>query len=171
MRKAAVSAALLSLLCVSAHAGPMKQGLWEMTIKSDQMANAMANITPQQREMMRQRGIEIPQAAAGGMVTKMCVSKEMAERDSPPPMGREGADCKLANQQHSGSTYTYETVCNGPNMQGQGTSKVTYAGDGFAAVSDFKGTAHGRPINTHSETSGKYLGTDCGAVKPYPMPK
>lgn len=172
MRKTALSALLLGLLCplAASAAGPMKQGLWEMTVKSDQM-KAMPKLSPEQMEMMRQRGIQIPQMNDGGMVTKVCVSKEMAERDTPPAMSHGMSDCQPKNAQKSGNTFTSDIVCNGPNMQGTGTTKVTYTGDSFTSVSDFKGTAHGTPMNTHSETSGKYLGADCGSVKPFAMPK
>ncbi|MDB5804472.1 MAG: hypothetical protein JWN73_1794 [Betaproteobacteria bacterium] len=175
MRKTVIAVAFLPLLCASlpaAAAGFMKQGLWEMTIKSDQM-KAMPKLSPEQMEMMRQRGIQMPQMSDGGMVTKMCVSKEMAERDSPPSSfaGASGqSECKPQNQQRSGSTYSSDMVCTGPTMQGKGSTKVSFTGDSFNSVTDFKGTSHGTPVNSHSETSGKYLGADCGTVKPYAMP-
>jgi hypothetical protein len=31
---------------------------------------------------------------------------------------------------------------------------------------DFKGSAGGQPVSQHQETSGKWLGADCGNVKP-----
>ena len=176
MRKTAVSIALLSLLCSplpAGAAGHLKQGLWEMTIKSDQM-KAMPKLTPEQMEMMRQRGIQVPQMSDGGMVNKMCVSKEMAERDSPPSSMGSGpgqSDCKPQNMQRSGGSYSMDLVCNGPNMIGTGKVKGTTGSDLFTSVYDFKGTMHGQPVNTHSETSGKYLGADCGNVKPFAMPK
>jgi hypothetical protein len=173
MRKTVVAVALLSILCASlpAAAAGLKQGLWETTYKSDQM-KAMPKLSPQQIEMMRQRGIQMPQMSDGGMVNKMCVSKEMSERDSPPTsMGGAGqSDCKPQNAQRSGSSYTADLVCSGPNMTGTGKIKSNFGGDNFSSTYEFKGTSHGQPVNLHSETSGKYLGADCGTVKPYAMP-
>lgn len=176
MRKTAITLAVLPLLAAAlpAAAGAMKQGLWETTIKSDQM-KAMPKLTPEQIEMMRQRGITLPQTNAdGAMVTKMCVSKEMAERTTPPtmPSGPRGeSDCKPQNVQTSGGSYSADLVCNGPNMQGTGKVKATYSGNvSFTSTYDFKGTSHGAPVNMHSETSGKWVSDDCGSVKPFGVP-
>ena len=60
----------------------MKPGLWLITVKSDAMAQ-MPQLSPQQMEMLRQRGI----TPGGGMESRICITKEMAERDRPP-MGK-----------------------------------------------------------------------------------
>ena len=64
-------------------AGPMKPGLWEMTMKSDAMKN-MPKITPAQMQQMRKMGIKMPQMQDGGMVTRVCISNEMAAFEQPP---------------------------------------------------------------------------------------
>ena len=152
-------------------AGMMKQGLWEMTIKSDAMKN-MPQISPEQMEMMRQKGINVPQMQGGAMVTKVCVSKEMADRDQPPAVSRSDSGCQPKNFQRSGSGYSADIVCTGPRLQGQGSVKGTFSGsDSFSSTYDFKGTAQGHPVNTHQETSGKWVGADCGSVQPPPMAK
>jgi len=167
---ALVSAAALSPLAAHA-AGMMKQGLWDMTMKSDAMASRPA-LTPQQQEMMRQRGIAMPQMQDGAMVTKFCVSKEMAERDHPPAMSQNRMGCETKNFKRSSNGYSADLVCDGPNMQGTGTIKGTFSGnESFASTYDFKGTAHGHPVNTHQETSGKWVSADCGSVKPPPLSK
>jgi len=174
MRKTMISMLVSALACspLGAHAaGMMKQGLWEMTVKSDAMKSRPA-LTPQQQEMMRQRGISVPQMQDGAMQNKFCVSKEMAERDSPPAMRQNQTGCETKNFTRSAGGYSADLVCNGPNMQGSGTIKGTFSGnESFASTYDFKGTAHGHPINTHQETSGKWLSADCGSIKPPPVPK
>ena len=83
MRRAALSMLVFLMLSGSAAvlaAGQTKPGLWEMTIKSDAMKNR-PKIPPEQLEKMRQMGINMPQMQDGSMVTKVCISKEMAERD------------------------------------------------------------------------------------------
>jgi Protein of unknown function (DUF3617) len=172
MRKPIFSLIAISALCcpLAAHAaGMMKPGLWEMTIKSG--GGAASQIPPEKLEELRKRGINIP--GAGGAPIKTCVSKEMAEREHPAIMSRSGpmSDCQIKNPQHSGNTYTAEMVCSGPTMQGQGSTKGTFGSDSYTYVSDFTGTARGRPMNTHTEASGKWLGSDCGSVQPPVMPK
>ncbi|MBA2689865.1 MAG: DUF3617 domain-containing protein [Burkholderiales bacterium] len=147
-------------------AGKMKPGLWEITIKSDALAQ-MPNIPPEQLEKMKQMGVQMPQMKAGGMVQQVCVSKEMAERDSPPGLDRQQSECKIKNQNQSGSTYTADMVCDGANMKGNATIKATYSGDSaFTSTYDFKGTAGGQPVSQHHETSGRWSKADCGNVKP-----
>lgn len=161
--------ATLALCCpLAGHAAGMKPGLWEMTMKSN--GGAAAQIPPEKLEELRKRGINIPGA---GAPIRTCVTKEMAERDHPAMMSRSGpaSDCQMKNPQQSGNTFSADMVCNGPTMQGQGTTKVTYSGDSYTSVSDFTGTARGRPINTHTEASGKWLGSDCGSVQPPAMRK
>jgi hypothetical protein len=175
MRKTAVSILMCSLLCAAgtaSAAGHMKAGLWEMTVKSDAMKN-MPKIPPEQMEKMKQMGIQLPQMGNGSMVTKVCISKEMAERDHPPS-GRREAGCTSKNVQYSGSSYSVDVVCDGPEIKGTGTTKGTFSSDGsFTSVSDFTGTAHGHPVNHHTEANGKWLSADCGDVKPMDgmMPK
>jgi len=145
-------------------AGAMKPGLWEMTMKSDAM-KAMPAMSPKQMEQMRKAGVNMPQMSDGGMVTKVCISKEMAERDQP--MVREESGCQMKNYKRTGSSYSMDMVCDSAQMKGTGTVKGTYQGDSaFSSTYDFKGTAHGQPVNQHSETSGKWLAADCGNVKP-----
>jgi len=147
-------------------AGTMKPGLWEMTMKSDAMA-AMPKISPEQMEMMRQAGVKLPQMDSGGIVTKVCITREMAARDQPPNTAQGESGCETKNYRRKGSSYSMDMVCNGAHMKGKGTIKGTYRNDrSFSSTMDFTGTAQGRPVNQHTESSGKWIGADCGSVKP-----
>lgn len=169
MHKLTVPLLLCSLLSASAAAwaaGQMKPGLWEMTMKSDAMKN-MPKIPPEQMEQMRKMGVNVPQMIDGGMVTKVCITKQMAESNQAPGMEKNDAGCQSRNYQRSGNTYSVDIVCNGPDMKGEGKAKGTFAGDSsFTSTYDFKGTMHGQPVNQRHDTSGKWLGADCGSVKP-----
>jgi hypothetical protein len=176
MHRTAIPILLFSMLCSSAAvqaAGQIKPGLWEMNMTSD-MFKAMPKIPPEQVEKMRQMGISIPQAQDGAMVAKVCISKEMAERDEIPRMNQKEAGCQSKNFQRTGGSYSVDIVCNGADMKGEGKAKGTMTGnDRFNSTYDFKGTAHGQPVNQHHETTGKWLSADCGNVKPMSefMPK
>lgn len=169
MRKIAIAVVLFGLSLVSAAgwaAGQIKPGLWEMTLKSDAMKN-MPKMSPEQIEKMRQMGLSIPQMQEGGMVTKVCISKEMAEREGAPQMDRQEAGCQTKNYQRSGSSYSLNIVCDGPHLKGEGVVKGAFSGNqAFNSTYDFKGSAQGRPVDQHHESSGKWLSADCGNVKP-----
>jgi hypothetical protein len=169
MRKFILSILMSTMLSASfaaLAAGQMKAGLWEMKMKSDAMKN-MPAIPPEQIEQMRKMGINVPTVQDGGIVTKVCISKEMAERDEPPQMMDKEMGCQSKNLQRSGNSYSLDIVCNSADMKGEGKAKGAFSGgDSFTATSDFKGTMHGQLVNQHLESSGKWLSADCGNVKP-----
>ncbi len=169
MHKTAISMLMFAMLSVSASgwaAEQMKPGLWEMAMKSDALKN-IPKMSPQQLAQMRKMGVTMPQMQDGAMISKVCVTKQMAEREQPP-MARNESGCQPKNYQRSGNTYSVDIVCDGPGMKGTGKSSGTFSGNtGFTSVYDFKGSAHGQPINSHHESSGKWLAADCGDVKPY----
>jgi hypothetical protein len=148
-------------------AGPMKPGLWEMTMKSDATA-AMPKMSPQQLEQMRKMGVYPPQMQNGAMVVKVCFTKEMAERDQFPPRTQQhGSECRSKNFQRSATNYSVDIVCDGPHIKGEGKGIGTFTGNEyFTSTYDFKGTARGKPVAQHQESSGKWLGADCGDIKP-----
>jgi hypothetical protein len=142
----------------------MKPGLWEMTMKSDATAN-MPKMTPEQMEQMRRMGITMPQTQDGAIVTKVCVTKQMAERNQPP--GMEDSGCQSKNYRRAGNTYTVDIVCTGPTMKGEGKARGTFSGnESFTSTYDFKGTMNGQPVTQHHDSSGKWLSANCGNVKP-----
>jgi len=52
-------------------------------------------------------------------------------------------------------------------MKGSRKVEGNHASDQrFTLTYDFKGTAHGQPVSQRHETSGRWLGADCGSVKP-----
>ncbi|MEX2147442.1 MAG: DUF3617 domain-containing protein [Candidatus Rokuibacteriota bacterium] len=169
MRTLTIALLLCPMLLAAATARAaeqMKPGLWEMTMKSDEMAK-MPPMSPEQIEQMRKMGITMPQVQDGGMVTKVCISKQMAERDQAPGMSQDASGCQSKNYRRSGNTYSVDIVCTGPTMKGEGKARGTYAGtNAFTSTYDFKGTVNGQPVTQHHEGSGTWLSADCGNVKP-----
>src|SRR5258706_9311672 len=92
------AAAAVAFAC-NASAQNLKPGLWEITNKMQtgsgqmeqqmaQMQQQMANMPPEQRkmmeEMMAQRGMKMGGGAGGGMTVKVCMTKEMVEKNELP---------------------------------------------------------------------------------------
>jgi hypothetical protein len=147
-------------------AGQMKPGLWEMSIKSDAMKN-MPKIPPEQIEQMKKMGIAIPDFQEGGIKTKVCISKEMAERGEAPGAVDAASGCKAKNTRQSGNSYAVDIVCDGPDMKGEGRAQGSFiSNESFTSTYNFKGTMHGQPVNQRHDSSGKWLGANCGDVKP-----
>lgn len=150
-------------------ASPMLPGLWEITMQSDQMKNmAQPKVSPEQAAQMRKMGITLPEASNGGMVMKVCYTKEMlAEREVPSAPNDQ--ECKPTSMSRNGNSFSGTTVCDGPNMKGTGTVQGTMTATSQQLTSTFKGTMGGQAVNHTSQMSGKYLGADCGTVKPLGM--
>jgi len=164
----------------------LKPGLWEVRIvkqvvdgrdttaqlagASDKLQQAMANMPPEQRArleaMLKQRGGA--QGSNGGF--RICVTPEMAQRDKPI-VDKEGR-CQPATASRNGNQTTYEFHCsnNGVTTSGKGTAVAS--GDLITTHVDM--TTH-HPDGTtrvmQHDSEMKFLGSDCGDVKPPNMPK
>lgn len=164
----------------------LKPGLWEVRIvkqvvdgrdataqlagASDKLQQAMANMPPEQRArleaMLKQRGAA--QGSNGGF--RMCITPEMAQRDKPI-VDKEGR-CQPATVSHNGNQTTYEFSCtmNGVTTSGKGTAVAS--GDLITTHADM--TTH-HPDGTtrvmQNDSEMKFLGPDCGDVKPPNMTK
>lgn len=172
------------LLAAGAAAGAqtLKPGLWQITHDtqgSGEMAQAMtemrkqmAAMPPEQRKMMQdmmaKQGMQIPSAApGGGMVVKICMTREMVDRNAIPS---QQGDCRTTQQSRSGSTMKVAFACTNPPSRGEG--EVTIASpEAYSSKMSVTTTVEGKPQKMDMHTSGKWLGADCGAVKPMPMPK
>ncbi len=165
----------------TAHAQKLTPGLWEntITIKGGdnrmeaamaRMQEELAKMPPEQRKqmeaMMAQRGVAMGGAGgAGGApnAIRICMSKEQAERNDVP----QGNDsrCKRESMERSGSTLKFKVTCTEPQGTGEGTFKFTsdkaYTGSMVMNV-----TREGRAMRMEIQQEGKWIGADCGSLKP-----
>jgi hypothetical protein len=188
MRRSII-AGLIAIVAIPAFAAGfgLKPGLWETRVikhvmdgkdmssqiagASAQMQQAMANMPPEQRArmeaMMKQHGG--PAIASDGSM-RMCISPEMASRDKPI-VDREG-HCQPAVVNRSGNHTTFEINCNSNGMMMTGKGESTSTGDLIKTQIDTTmRQANGETHVMHNETEMKFLGSDCGDVKPIPVPK
>src|SRR6185436_4105590 len=123
-----VAAALLSALPLSAAAQTLKPGLWEVTNRMQgnaemdksmaQMQKEMAAMSPEQRKMVEEMmGRQGPRMGAGGTSARMCMTKEMVERNEIPS---ERSDCKTTSQARTGNTMKFAFACTNPPSSGEG---------------------------------------------------
>lgn len=177
MRKFVIAAAALA--CGAAFAqSQMKPGLWEVTQQMTtgsgqmeqqmaQMQQQMASMPPEQRkrveQMMAQRGMKMGTAAGHGMTVKVCLTKEMIERNQMPQQQR--GDCKTTLQPRVGNTTKMSFTCTNPPSSGEGQYTVTSA-DAYAMKMKINTQVQGRPETMNMEGTGRWLGANCGDIKP-----
>jgi hypothetical protein len=140
----------------------------QMDAAMAQMQQQMAAMPPEQRKqmeaMMAQRGVNMPSAASGGgMGMKVCITPEMAAR-SEMPSQKEG-DCTTNITSRTASGMKMSFVCTNPPSKGDGT--YTFSGDtAYTMAMTIQSTQDGKTQNMTLNGSGKWLGTDCGNIKP-----
>lgn len=172
----------LSATAPSAQAQATKPGLWEITSKVGgnsemnlamaQMQKEMANMPPEQRKQMEamlgKQGMSMSSAPGGGMQIKTCISKEMAEK-SQMPIQTQG-DCTSTVSDKTSTGMRLKFVCTNPPSSGDG--QITFSGDSaYAMKMNVTASRQGKAQTTTIEGSGKWLGADCGSIKPMTLPK
>jgi Protein of unknown function (DUF3617) len=178
----ASSGVISCLLAGLAQAQTTKPGLWEVKSKMSSSSNpqlakqmeeaqkAMANMPPAQRKMMEdmmaKQGVSMSASGDGATVLKLCISPEMAKL--PPVQQRQG--CTYNTPARVGNTQKFSFQCSNPAANGEG--EVTYSGsDAYNGKMRITTERNGKPETMNMETSGKFLGSDCGDIKPISLPK
>jgi Protein of unknown function (DUF3617) len=160
----------------------MKPGLWELTNKmtssSGQMEQAMAqaqqamaNMPPEQRkkmeEMMAKQGVAMGSSGPAGTSVKMCMTKEMVERNDLPTQNQ--GDCKTSVTPRVGNTVKMTYACTNPPSSGEG--EFTYvSNEAYTSKMTTTTTVQGKPEKMTMNATGKWLSADCGAIKPMAPP-
>ncbi|MGH8805402.1 MAG: DUF3617 domain-containing protein [Polaromonas sp.] len=171
-------ATLTLAMATGAAAQTMKPGLWEINHKmqsgSGEMEKAMANMEkqmagmpPEQRkqmqDMLAKQGMAMGQGGAGGMSVKICMTKEMAERNEMP--SQQQGDCKTTQSPRSGNTMKFSYACTQPPSSGEG--QITYVSDtAYTMKMATTATVRGKAEKMDMDASGKWLSADCGSIKP-----
>lgn len=167
-------------LPVAAQAQKLNPGLWEMqtSMKSGdgrmqesmaRMQKELANLPPEQRKMMQdmmaKQGVGID-PAKGLQAMRLCLSKEQAERDEWPtdPNG----SCKYERVQRSGATTRFAFSCSNPKASGEGEATVHSAKSYSSRMSSQLTDKDGKVVRTDMQQQARWLGADCGTVKPMP---
>lgn len=177
--------ATLAVTCFAAlpcGAQSMKPGLWEINNKmssgNGQLEQAMAEMHKQMaampaaerktmEEMMARQGVNVSGAAGGAMLVKMCVTPRMAAQNMVP-MQQQG-DCTQHRSALAGNAMKMSFTCTKPPSRGEG--QIAFTGDtGYSMKMTVTAGAAGRGETMQIDATGKWLGADCGAIKPIVPP-
>ena len=133
-------------------AGP-KEGKWEYT--SEMNVPGMQQTPKLPDNVKLPPGVQMPKMGPNGMIHTFtqCVAKE----DWVPREQKGAEQCKLTQQERSGDTVKWETVCATPQGRMTGQGVATYKGTTMNAT--MKMTAAGRDgFAMTQKISGRYLG-------------
>ena len=155
----------------------MKPGLWEVrnrvTSANSQMARQMAQMrkqlagmTPAQRahmeQIMRQHGgAGLPTVTDDGMVVRVCVTREMAERKELPV--QQSGNCTQRRVDEAGNGARIAFSCIHPPASGEGRLQMT-GETAYTMQVDMVAGSGKRKETTSISGAGTWLGDDCGAL-------
>ncbi|MES2582845.1 MAG: DUF3617 domain-containing protein [Pseudomonadota bacterium] len=182
-----IAACVLGLSAGYAHAQTMKPGLWEITTQmqggSGEMADAMAKMQKEMesmphdqrkmmQDMMAKQGVQMGAGGGTGLSIKMCMTQEMIDRNevTSRQADQHKSDCTHTNSPRSGNSMKFSFVCTKPPSSGEGQVTFTSA-DAYSMKMTTTSMARGKPEKMDMQTNGRWLGSDCGTVKPFPVPK
>lgn len=169
---------LLTLLSIPlvlagpAHAKDLvpRHGLWEVTTTSELLKLVPHIPQSQMQQLMdlaRQHGMNLPDLQNGAATSRVCITPEMAERNVLPNIYDDQLGCSAQNGTRVGNSYRMDLVCAGPRVKGGGKAEATFSSpERFSGYSRFEGLVQGTPVNDEAELNGRWVGADCGAVKP-----
>lgn len=173
---------VLSFLAAAALAGaahaqsspPIKPGLWQVQVENDgqkmpDMSEHLKNMPPEQRKqveaMMKQRGVDMS-GGAGGM--KVCHTKESLDQ------GRwqaEQGNCKTDILSRSSTQWKWRSACTHPKAESVGEANFDNAESYTVVSTTTMAGPGGTPKTVKSTIRSKWLGADCGDLKPIQPPK
>lgn len=154
----------------------LKPGLWEIKHKmasaggqmeaaAAKMQQQLASMPPERRKMMEgmmaKQGVNV---GAGGVETsaKVCMTKEMVEQDQIP---LQQGNCTTTSQSRAGNTVKMSFACTDPASSGEGQFTIV-SPEAYMTKMAVRTAVQGRPETMNMDASGRWLGEDCGNVKP-----
>jgi Protein of unknown function (DUF3617) len=131
-----------------------------------QMQQQLAKMPPEQRKSMEQAMgalSNMSMGSDGSTTLKMCLTQEMIDRKDW--MGKTEGKCTRSASQATGNVQKFSFTCTEPASSGEGTltflSKTSYA-----SSMKINAVRNGKSESIVFEGTSKFLGADCGAVKP-----
>lgn len=179
IHRLALPFAALALAAQPVLAQDFKAGLWETNSKVGSgsgklqglMAMAqqqMAAMSPEQRArvdgMMARQGVVL---SNDGVVAKLCVTAEMAKSHQLPMQQR--GSCNYQTAPMAGNTVKYSFSCTNPQGAGDGTATFS-SPTAYTATTRLTTTATGESETMNVDSSGRWLGADCGSIRPLELP-
>ena len=165
----AAAAAIATSVYATTISFGMQPGLWAFTVKMQMSASVippetLARMTPAQRA----RAQAAMAAANTPRVVKRCITPEQARNGFDLDEARQ---CTHTTVSSSSSQLVMHVQCR--TGRGTGAGTVTFQlVDAGNVRTDIKMTVttHGRTVTVENQSTGKWLGSDCGNVKPLAHP-
>jgi hypothetical protein len=150
---------------------PIKPGLWQVRSEREvdgqktqmpDVSERLKTLPPEARKqieaMMKQRGVDM----GGGGDMKICLSKDSLD---PGQWQTQQGSCKTDYISRSGSMWKWHTSCREPASETDGEALFT-GPESYTVKTATTMTIQGELKTTRMTLNSKWLGADCGDVKP-----
>jgi len=164
-----------ALGAIAQTAPPLKPGLWQVQStreidgqKAPDPMEQLKNLPPEARKqmeaMMKQRGVDI---GSGGGTQKICHTRESL--DQGRWRGDETGRCKTQVTQSSATAWKWHASCTQPESEMDGEATFT-SPESYTVRMLMTSQRKGEPRNMRMTMNAKWLGADCGDLKPIQVP-
>jgi hypothetical protein len=179
----AASSVLSCFVLVAVAAGPLpvppvKPGLWEARMSGldadgHEMVPpelvALSRLSPEARarmaDAMKASGVSMPDTNGA---TKVCLTKEMFESGRWQQMASE-AGCTTNYSTLSSTTWNWHSSCTALKSESDGEA-VFNSAESYRTKVTTTATVMGKTNTSTRIVQGKWLGADCGDIKPFAPP-
>ena len=171
-------AALTATATQAQTAPPIKPGLWEVAMERDgaaqkipDMSERLKSMSPEQRKqveaMMKQHGVDM----SGGLgKLRICLNKDSLDQGRWQGRSESDTRCKTDVSDRSSTSWKWHSVCTNPQSETTGEALFSNP-ENYTVKSTTTMTLQGQTKTTQTTIHSKWLGGDCGDVKPVqPMP-
>ena len=166
----ALAAALMPTFAL-AQTPPIKPGLWEVQSESstggqktaqpsDRLQNLPPAVRAQVEASMKQKGI----ATGAGGLSRICFTKESMD---PARFGN-AAGCKTDPGERTARSWKSHTVCTEPPMT-LDSETVFNSSESYTVNTTTTMTMRGETKTSQRTIRAKWLGADCGDLKPFDL--
>ena len=171
-----IAGCLAALATTTSHAEtapPIKPGLWEVAMERDgavqkmpDMSERLKSMSPEQRQrieaMMKQHGVDM---SGGPGKLRICLNKDSLDQGRWQGRGEGDTRCKTDVLDRSSTSWKWHSVCTDP--QSETTGEALFANpENYTVKSTTTMTMQGQTKTTQTTIHSKWLGGDCGDVKP-----
>jgi len=163
------------LIALTAEAAPPvelapRPGLWEVSATSALLAlvpQIPADQMARLRGLARQHGFDMPKIENGAASSRICITPEMAARNTMPDLYQQQSGCTSRNAVRDGARYAMDVRCDGPRVRGAGRAEgMLESAERFSGTSSFDGTVDGAPVREQAQTSGRWIAANCSGLPP-----
>jgi Protein of unknown function (DUF3617) len=162
-------AALLLTPFAQAQTPPIKPGLWEVHSEgatggqkspppSDRLQNLPPAVRAQVEASMKQKGVAM---GAGGL-SRICFTRESMD----PARWGNAANCKTDYGSRTNASWKWHSVCSQPEMTIDGEA-VFATPESYTVNTSTTMTLRGETKTSQRAIRAKWLGADCGDLKPF----